>query len=455
VNTKTLQTTAADAGSTRHRTENNPPRQHSALPPDPYALTGIMCAVYGRCEVTARAVAAARNLPLGRTHAELEHARALGLVDSTHPGFYRCTERAEAAPRPELAALDAARGRGGRFLLASSHAVATAMPGSLLPATRVKPLPNPDPTIVDAHSALTWAQAHQPAVLLVATDAARTAARERRFGVLAVDLALAGIAGAMASGATEAWEKLAKTAYGAAITINDRVGEGYAREHLGKSRKQQGLLEKALRAQRDALTLREKLRDVRGIICSTNAIGLVHWTAGDLNQARERFAKAIELADACTDCDFAAFARQNLAGVLLAQDSTSPEERAAAFVMLDHAATLHTDTSALAPLANCSTLHAEGLRRRASEGPLDVAIAAARDGVQQIDASGEIGLAGHQYAELARCLRAAGHDHDAAAWAATGIALFAAAGNHEREQALSAEFATTSAIPTDVTEDAQ
>ena len=451
--TGVLEPTAADPDRDAASPAGDSARLKGAVPPDPQGLAGLMRGVYGGCGVGARAVAAARSLPLGRTMAELEHARALGLVESGHPGFYRCTERADQVPRPEPAALDAARIRSALFLLASSHAVAEALPGSLLPAPRIKVLPKPDPTIVDAHAALAWAQAHQPAVQVVAAEVARMAVRARRFGVLAGDLAIAGIAGAMASGAVSAWEELAKTAYGAAIAISDKPGEGYAREHLGKSRKQQGLYGKALAAQREALALREKLRDVRGILSSTNAIGLVHHAQGDLAEARACFESAIRSADACNDRDLAAFARQNLAGLLLTGGGSSPDEQDAAFVMLDHASTWHADAGALAPLANCHTLHAEALRRTsAGKDGLDVAIAAAFAGVEAIDASGEIALAGHPYAELARCLRAGGREREAAAWAATGTALFAAAGNHELEHALTAEFATTTE-PTETPED--
>jgi tetratricopeptide (TPR) repeat protein len=449
---KTPSATVTAVSAPTTSAKGDPAHQNSALPPDPRALAGTMRAVYGRCEVNARAVAAARRHTLGRTLAELEHARALGLVESGHPGFYRCSDLAEQVPRPEPALLQTARGRGGRFLLACSLAVAKALPGALLPAARIKELPKPDPTIVDAHSAVAWAQVHQGAVLLVAAEAARTAVRDQWFGVLAVDLALAGIAGAVATGDAMAWEALAKTAYAASIAISDRRGEGHAREHLAKSRSRQGLFDKALRTQRDALALREKLRDVRGIIASTNANGLTHWSAGDLLTARTCFEEAVKLADACNDRDFAAFARQNLAGVLLDDDRSSTDERAAALVMLDHAAARHAKTGALQPLANSSTLHAAGLRRGASASGLDVAITAARAGVQQVDASGEIGLAGHQYAELARCLVAAGRELEAAAWAATGAALFAAAGNHELEQAISAEFAAPRTDPADATE---
>jgi tetratricopeptide (TPR) repeat protein len=408
--------------------------------PDPWMAAGIMHALFGRREVSARAAAAACRVPLGRMLAELEHARLLGLVDRGHPGYYRCTGLAGQAPVPEPAATAAARQRAGRYLLACSRRVAETMPGSLLPPARIRPLPEPDPTIADAHAGFDWAQAHRPALLRVAGDAAREAAADRRFGLLAVDLALAGIAGAMAAGDLAAWEQLARIVFTTALAIEDRLGQGYGLEHLGKARKQQGLFEKARRAQRDALTLRERHRDVRAIICSTNALGLAYWAQGELDAARALFEQAMALADTVTDRDFSALTRQNLAGVLVETPELSVETFAEASDLLDHAAACHAKVGALQALANCHRLHAAGLRRSHTGGDFAAAIQAARAGVAAIDASGEIGLAGHEYAELARVLHAAGRDAQARAWAETAIALFHTAGDSEHERELRAQF---------------
>lgn len=409
--------------------------------PDPHAAAGIMRCVFGRTEVTARAVAAALGMPLGRALALLEHARMLDQVAQTHPGHYRYTGQSDDVPAPDRATADAARWSAGLFLLASSRAAATAMPGVLLPPVRVGALAAPDPTIVDPHSAFAWAQVHRPAVMRVAADAASAARTNRRLGLLAIDLALAGIAGAMAAGAIEPWETLAHTVITAARAVDDRYGEGHGLEHLGKTAKHQGLINQATRIQGDALVLREKTRDPQGAACSTNALGLAHWKLGDLPTARDRFQRAAHLADACGDRDLTAYARQNLAGVLLDAPDCPAETLDTALDLLDQAAARHAETGALAALANCQTLRAAGLRRNGAPGSLEAAIEAARAGVEAIDASGEIGLAGHEYAELARCLHATGHRDDAAAWAETASVLFHTAGNLERERALRAEFA--------------
>lgn len=417
--------------------------------PDPRLVTGIMRCVFGGTEVTARAVAAALRMPLGRTLALLEHARMLDQVTQTHPGHYRYTGQADDVPAPDRATVDAARWSAGQFLLASSRAVATAMPGALLPPVRVGALPAPDPTIVDPHSAFAWAQVHRPAVMRVAADAASAARTNRRLGLLAIDLALAGIAGAMAAGAIEPWETLAHTVITAARAVDDQYGQGHGLEHLGKTAKHQGLINQAIRIQGDALVLREKIRDPQGAACSTNALGLAHWKLGDLPAARDRFERAARLADACGDRDLSAYARQNLAGVLLDAPDCPAEALANALDLLDRAGARHAETGALAALANCSTLRAAGLRRSGTPGSLDAAIEAARAGVEAIDASGEIGLAGHEYAELARCLKAAGHRDDATAWAETALVLFHTAGNLERELALHTEFASSAAAPSE------
>lgn len=408
--------------------------------PDPRHFAGIMCCVFGHTEVTARAVAAAHRLPLGRALAQLEHARMLGQVAQTHPGHYWCSGSVDDVPIPDPAMVSAARWSAGLFLLASSRAVAAAMPGSLLPPVRVGVLSAPDPTIVDQLSALAWAQLHRPAVMQVAADAASVARMDRRFGLLAIDLALAGIAGAMAAGAIESWQSLAQTVLTAAYAVDDRYGQGYGLEHLGKAAKHQGRLKEAIRIQGDALVLRERMRDERGVVASTNALGLAYWKLGDLPAARERFQRAVRLADANGDLDFSAFARQNLAGVLIADPRYSVEARDTALGLLAQASARHAETGALAAWANCATLRAVALRRSGRPEDIEAAIEVARAGVEAIDTSGELGLAGHEYAELARCLRTAGRSEDATAWAETAWALFRAAGNGEREQALRAEF---------------
>ena len=418
------------------------PRAVAVPVPDPRSVAAVMFAVFGGYEVSARVVAAARRAPLGRVLAELEHARVLGLVDQSHPGYYWCTPLAEQLPAPKAALVGAARSRAGVFLLACSRHVAEVMPGSLLPPVRIAALPAPDPTIVDAHAGYDWAQIHRPAVMKLAADTARAGRDERKFGMLAVDLALAGIAGAMAAGNTVAWEALANIAFDASLTVDDNIGQGYGLEHLGKSRKAQGRFEKARATQCAALRHREAIHDARGIVCSTNAVGLAHWAIGDLTGAEAIFEQAVKLADESADRDFAALARQNLAGVLTAGQGATGETFATALQLLDRAAARHTEAGLLQALANCHSLRAAALRRRASaDGDFTAAVLAGLAAVQAVDRSAEIGLAGHDYAELARALSAAGNDQQARAWAETAIALFHCAGSTDREQMLREEFA--------------
>jgi len=194
---------------------------------------------------------------------------------------------------------------------------------------------------------------------------------------------------------------------------------------------------------------------VRGIIGSTNEVGLAQWALGERGAARASFRQAITLADTCTDRDFSALARQNLAAVLLEAVEISQATRTAAFELLDKASARHAAVGALAAQGRGAALHAAALRRDGGPGNLTmaVAVAVAREAVTAVEASGRIESAPGAYAELARCLQTAGRPEEAGAWAKSAIALFTAVGEHVRAEALTAEFTQSeTADPADAPE---
>ena len=192
---------------------------------------------------------------------------------------------------------------------------------------------------------------------------------------------------------------------------------------------------------------------MRGIIGSTNEVGLAQWALGERGAARASFRQAITLADTCTDRDFSALARQNLAAVLLEAVEISQATRTAAFELLDKASARHAAVGALAAQGRGAALHAAALRRDGGPGNLTMAVAVAREAVTAVEASGRIESAPGAYAELARCLQTAGRPEEAGAWAKSAIALFTAVGEHVRAEALTAEFTQSeTADPADAPE---
>lgn len=411
--------------------------------PDPLLLDARLRAVFARGEFTLLAAAATGASTPGRTFTELTQLRELGLVESPFPGHYRCAALVGPCEILDPADAEAARERAERWYIAAARAAAVPLLGGILPPALTQGLPHrAEPMIVDAFAALEWSQHNRPTLL----DLARRAARDGRCEA-AFDLALAVIVAAMADNATGTWIEMAELGRDAARALGDRHAEAFAIEHLGKAMRQIGELDRAEQIQTEALEIRQKIEHKPGVVYSVNALGLVHWSKRQFAAARGQFEQALKLAEQIDEHVFAAYARQNLAGVLLdelAVPGTDPRhvetEIFQVLELLADATAGQLRAESAHPVANCLTLSAKAIRATGRSADAASAVQVAVRAVEACDTAAKPGIAGHDYAEAARCLAAAGHPAHADRWFTAALALFHAAGDTIRESALRQEL---------------
>ena len=118
----------------------------------------------------------------------------------------------------------------------------------------------------------------------------------------------------------EHWLATSTAGLGATRQLGDPRGEAWMLESLGKANAQSGNLVAGVRYQEAALAIHQRLGDRTGEITSTNAIGLAHLRARDLDDALGRFEATRTLAADIGSDYWLAMSSNNIANVLLDLD---------------------------------------------------------------------------------------------------------------------------------------
>jgi Ser/Thr protein kinase RdoA (MazF antagonist) len=330
--------------------------------------------------------------------AELECLRGLRALTTPHPGFYRCTVSiAASAHTVDDQLARAARLRAERWYLASSRAATGFLPAAAAPVASMKLPAEPDPAILDVFSALAWFRQARLTLLHLA----RAALDERRYES-ALELASAAISAVTTDAADPVCGQAAELLLAAARAAGDVQAEARGLDHLAALLALDGDLEQARRMLVAALALLRHARDRVGVASSAIALGLMHLRGGDLPMAGRWLTVAVGAAERCGDQDLLARARGNLGHAVLLSD---PRRRVHALGLLASAGRRHLESGDLAAYAACARLIASAVRRHPG-GDSGPALRFARHAVEAAEAAGS--ATGHEYAEVGRCVEAAG-----------------------------------------------